>query len=289
MTGITVKLSTGKMTMIYRSIRGAEIPAIGLGTWALRGADCTRTVSFALQNGYRHVDTAAFYENETEVGAGIRASGLGREEVFLTTKVWWDQLTADALLKSAEASLGRLGTDHVDLLLVHWPNPGIPLAETIGALLDAKARGLTKSVGVSNFPSALLRDAQDLAGGQLVTNQVEYHPFLSQTVVLAACRALDMTLTGYCPIAKGRMSGEPLFERLAAKYSKTPVQITLRWHLQQPDVIAIPKSSNPDRLRANLDVFDFELTGDEMAAITALGSPTGRLVNADWAPDWDPA
>jgi 2,5-diketo-D-gluconate reductase B len=277
-----------EFTMIYRSIRDVSIPAIGLGTWDLRGPQCSETVSFALQNGYSHVDTAAYYENESEVGDGIRASNMNRSDLFLTTKVWWDQLAADAFRTSAETSLRKLQTDYVDLLLVHWPNPDIPLAETIGALVEAKTRGLARSIGVSNFPSALLRQAQDLAGGQLVTNQVEYHPFLSQRTLLQATQDLGMALTAYCPIVKGRVDQEGVFRDLAEKYGKSPVQIALRWHVQQPNVIAIPKSSNPDRLKANIEIFDFELDSDEMAQIFALGSPDGRLINAVWGPVWDP-
>ncbi|WP_420414790.1 aldo/keto reductase [Roseibium sp.] len=273
--------------MIFGSLHDVSIPAIGLGTWDLHEEDCVRTVSFALQNGYRHVDTAVYYGNEKDVGEGIRASGVDRTEVFLTTKVWWDQLSAEALLRSAEDSVKRLGTGYVDLLLVHWPNPDISLKETIGGLLEAKSRGLTKSIGVSNFPSVLLWEAQELADGHLITNQVEYHPFLSQNTLLQTCADLGMTLTAYCPIIKGRVADEPVLAEIAEKHGKSPVQVTLRWHMQQDNVIAIPKSSNPDRLKANLDIFDFELSRDDMRRISALGSPAGRTIHADFAPDWD--
>lgn len=273
--------------MIFRTLQSFSIPAIGLGTWNLHEEECVRTVSFALQNGYRHVDTAVYYGNESEVGKGIQASGINREDVFLTTKVWWDQLSSVALLNSAEASVDRLGTGYVDLLLVHWPNPDISLKETIGGLLEAKSRGLTKAIGVSNFPSVLLWEAQDIADGQLITNQVEYHPFLSQNTLLQTCADLGMALTAYCPIVKGRVTENPVLGQIAGKYDKTPVQVTLRWHVQQDNVIAIPKSSNPERLMANLDIFDFELSVEDMAQISALASPAGRTIHADFAPDWD--
>jgi diketogulonate reductase-like aldo/keto reductase len=273
--------------MIFRTLQSFAIPAIGLGTWNLHEEECVRTVSFALQNGYRHVDTAVYYGNESEVGKGIQASGINREDVFLTTKVWWDQLSSEALLNSAEASVDRLGTGYVDLLLVHWPNPDISLKETIGGLLEAKSRGLTKAIGVSNFPSVLLWEAQDIADGQLITNQVEYHPFLSQNTLLQTCADLGMALTAYCPIVKGRVTENPVLGQIAGKYDKTPVQVTLRWHVQQDNVIAIPKSSNPERLMANLDIFDFELSVEDMAQISALASPAGRTIHADFAPDWD--
>lgn len=273
--------------MIFRTLQSFSIPAIGLGTWNLHEEECVRTVSFALQNGYRHVDTAVYYGNESEVGKGIQASGINREDVFLTTKVWWDQLSSEALLNSAKASVDRLGTGYVDLLLVHWPNPDISLKETIGGLLEAKSRGLTKAIGVSNFPSVLLWEAQDIADGQLITNQVEYHPFLSQNTLLQTCADLGMALTAYCPIVKGRVTENPVLGQIAGKYDKTPVQVTLRWHVQQDNVIAIPKSSNPERLMANLDIFDFELSVEDMAQISALASPAGRTIHADFAPDWD--
>ncbi|ADZ70240.1 aldo/keto reductase [Polymorphum gilvum] len=273
--------------MIFRQIGGLSIPALGLGTWPLTGTQCSDIVAHALASGWRHIDTARRYENEKDVGAGIRAAGVARDAFHLTTKVWWDSLRHDDLIRSAAASLEDLGVEQVDLLLIHWPNPEIPLADSIAALLETKARGWTRAVGVSNFPSALMAEAQALAGGQLVTNQVEYHPFLSQKAVLAACERLDMTLTAYAPIARGQVNDSAVIRRIADRHGKTPVQVTLRWLVQQERVIAIPKTANPDRLAANAAIFDFELGAEEMAEISALGSPRGRTINLDWAPDWD--
>jgi len=275
--------------MIFRTVNDITIPALGFGTWPLKGADCARAVSTALQTGYRHIDTAAMYENEDGVGDGVRASGVARDDIHITTKVWHDRLSRSDLLQSARDSLDRLKLDHVDLLLVHWPTQDVPLSETIGALLEARSMGLTRSVGVSNFPSALLREAQHLAGGALVTNQVEYHPFLSQKTLLSAASELGMTLSAYCPIAKGKVNNDPVMTEIAAAHGKSPVQVTLRWLLQQEGVIAVPKSGTPERIKANFEVFDFELSEEDMSRIFALGSPAGRIVNVDFAPVWDVA
>ncbi len=274
--------------MITRRVGELEIPALGLGTWPMKGEECAAAVANGVSMGYRHVDTAAYYGNEEAVGAGLRSGSARREDVFLTTKVWHDNLAAEALLESAAESLKRLGTDYVDLLLVHWPTRDVPLEETVAGLLQARQRGYTRAIGVSNFPSDLLREAQSLAGGTLVTNQVEYHPFLSQKTLLKAVDELKITLTAYQPIAGGAVFENETIREIAAMHGRTPVQITLRWLLQQDQVIAIPKSSDPTRLLANRDVFDFSLTEDEMGAISALGSPLGRRVNMSWAPDWDP-
>lgn len=265
---------------------GARIPAIGFGTWRLAGAEGQQAIEMALACGYRHLDTAARYENEVEVGAALRASGC--KDVFVTTKVWHDRLTRDAFLASAEASLARLKLDRVDLLLVHWPNPAVPLAETIGALCEAKARGMTRHVGVANFPSALLQEAARLSSEPLVVNQCEYHPWLSQSRVLAACRRLSVAFTSYTPLGRGELMAEETIQRLAARHGRTPAQIVLRWHLQQ-GVIAIPRSGSAKHIAENLDVLGFELADKEMAALSALARSDGRMVAPDWSPDWDPA
>lgn len=265
---------------------GARIPAIGLGTWRLAGAEGQQAVEAALACGYGHLDTAARYENEVEVGAALRASG--RKDIFVTTKVWHDRLTRDAFLASAEASLARLKLDRVDLLLVHWPNPAVPLAETIGALCEAKARGLTRHVGVANFPSALLEEAVRLSSEPLVTNQCEYHPWLAQGTLLAACRRLGVSFTSYSPLGRGELMQEPALQRIAEQHGRTPAQIVLRWHLQQ-GVIAIPRSGSAKHIAQNLDVTGFELSEKDMAALSALARSDGRLVAPAWSPDWDKA
>lgn len=267
---------------------GAAIPAIGLGTWTLRGREATRLVAHALQAGYRHIDTAAMYENETEVGAGLRASGVPRDEVFVTTKVWFTDLARDALLRSAEASLARLGLDRVDLLLIHWPSKTVPLAESIAALNEAQGRGLTRHIGVSNFTVPLLEEAMRLSTAPLVCNQIEYHPYLDQSKVIAACRRHGMAVVSYCPLARGgELFTEPAVLAAACRHGRSPAQIVLRWHVQQTGVAAIPRSREPRRIEENLAVFDFALDADEMRAISALGGRRLRLCDFEFAPDWD--
>jgi diketogulonate reductase-like aldo/keto reductase len=265
---------------------GANIPAIGLGTWELRGPACARIVEQALRLGYRHVDTAQIYENEREVGDGVRASGVRRADVFVTTKVWSTHFAPNDLLRSAKESLARLRMTEVDLLLLHWPNPHVPLEETLGALAQARQLGLTRHIGVSNFTVALIEEAVAKSPAPLVCNQVEYHPFLDQTKVLAACRANGLAVVAYSPVAKGRFKESEALKRIGANHGKTAAQVCLRWLLQQ-DVVAIPRTSKVERLSENIDVFDFTLTDAEMSEIFAMGSRAGRLVNGVFAPQWD--
>ncbi len=266
---------------------GAAIPAIGLGTFLAQGEGCSEAVSFALKNGYRHIDTAPRYENEEAVGEGLRRSGVPRSEIFLTTKVWWDQLGEGDLQRSAEDSLRKLGVDQVDLLLIHWPNPEIPLAESIAALNDAKRRGYAKHIGVSNFTVAYLNEAWRLTQEPLVCNQCEWHPSLDQAKLRAVVRGYGMIFTAYSPIGRGVYGEIPAVSAIAKKYGKTASQIVLRWNVQHEGSVAIPKSVTPERMLSNLDIFDFTLTDAEMAALTALGSREGRLVKPDFAPAWD--
>ncbi|HSG96311.1 MAG TPA: aldo/keto reductase [Afifellaceae bacterium] len=269
------------------SANGAEIPALGLGTWPLKGKEGIAAVSAALDAGYRHIDTAAMYHNEREVGEAIAGHSVPRDEIFLTTKVWHTDLARDALLASVEASLEQLRVDQVDLLLIHWPSRQIPLAEQVGNLCEAKRRGFARHIGVSNFPSRMVDAAVAATDEPLVTNQVEYHPFLDQNAVLAACRRHGLALTAYSPIAKGRVADSPIIQAIARDRGRSETQIALRWLIQQPGVIAIPKSADPARIRANMAIADFVLTDAEMARISALGSRDGRTVNFEWSPDWD--
>jgi diketogulonate reductase-like aldo/keto reductase len=267
---------------------GAQIPALGLGTWTLTGDKCSELVAEALKLGYRHVDTAASYDNEEAVGAGIRASGVGRDAFFLTTKVWPDNLGPRDFRRSAEASLKRLGVGHVDLLLIHWPNPEVPLADTVGMLNELRVEGLTRHIGVSNFPTALLAEAIRLSDAPLVADQVEHHPYLDQSKVYAACGAAGMAMVSYCPLHRG---GDLLAERpvvdAAKAHGKTPGQIVLRWHVQQEGVVAIPRTTKKERLKENLDVFDFALSDAEMKAISGLARPGGRICDFRFSPKWD--
>jgi 2,5-diketo-D-gluconate reductase B len=264
------------------------IPPIGCGTWQLRGATCTLIVAEALKLGYRHIDTAQGYANETEVGEGIRASGIPRDKVFVTTKVR-PQLISDGLLqKSVEESLQRLQLDVVNLVLIHWPNPVVPLAETMHALSDAKRRGLTRHIGVSNFTIAKLDEAIRVSPEPIITNQIEYHPYLDQRRLLAAIRGHGLAITAFCPIALGKVVADPVIGAIAAAHGKTAVQVTLRWLIQQGDVAAIPRTSKVERLQENLAVFDFQLTENEMDQMNRLRRPGARIINEpDWVAKWD--
>ena len=267
---------------------GARIPCLGMGTWTLSGEACGDLVAHALSIGYRHVDTAGSYRNEAEVGAGIRASGIARAEIFVTTKVWHTHLERDDFRRTAEASVERLGVGPVDLLLIHWPNPAVPLAETIAALDAAREDGLTRHIGVSNFPTGLLAEARALSAVPLAANQVEHHPMLDQTKVLAACREAGMAMISYCPLFRGDgLLETPAVAGAARRHGKTPGQVVLRWHVQQPGVAAIPRTSRKERLAENLDIFDFALSEAEMAAISALQTANRRLCDYAFSPAWD--
>ncbi len=268
---------------------GTTIPQLGFGTYQVEPAETVEVVTTALEAGYRHVDTAQMYGNEAEVGAALHASGLPRDKLFVTTKIWPDRFRSGALQAAAAASLERLKLDAVDLLLLHWPNRDVPLAETMAALDEVAGRGWARHVGVSNFTAAMIDEAAGLSRTPLAVNQVEYHPYLSQRAVLEACRRRGMALTAYCPLARGRVFHEPLLTSIAARHGKSAGQVALRWLVQQPGVVAIPRSGRPENMRANFAIFDFELSDAEMAGIAELGSPKGRLVDGGFAPDWDAA
>jgi 2,5-diketo-D-gluconate reductase B len=265
---------------------GARIPAIGLGTWELRGRTCARLVEQALKLGYRHIDTAQIYENEREVGDGVRASGVKRDDVFVTTKVWTTHFAPNDLERSAKESLVRLRLPEVDLLLLHWPNPQVPLSETLGALARAKKLGLARHIGVSNFTVALIEQAVAECPEPLVCDQVEYHPYLDQTKVREACAQHGLALVAYSPVAKGKVKGDETLNRIGRARGKTAAQICLRWLVQQ-NVCAIPRTSKIERLSENIDIFDFELSDAEMARISRMGDAKTRLTDFGFAPKWD--
>lgn len=266
----------------------ASIPKIGCGTFELRGELCTSIVSTALQLGYRHVDTAQGYDNESAVGQGMRLSGVPREDVFVTTKVRPQLISDGPLQRSVQESLERLDIDVIDLLLIHWPNPEIALAESMRALSSAKRLGLTRHIGVSNFTIAKLDEAMNCSPEPIAAVQFEYHPYLDQNRLLAAVRKCGLAITAYCPIALGKVASDRALIDIGKKYGKSAVQVTLRWLIQQDDVIAIPRTSKPERLKENLEVADFALTGDEMARISNLKIAGSRLINEpQWVPEWD--
>jgi 2,5-diketo-D-gluconate reductase B len=267
---------------------GATIPLLGLGTWDLRGRTCARIVEQALRLGYRHIDTAEMYDNERDVGEGLRASGVKRGDVFVATKIWPDHFAPRELERAARESLSRLRLQEVDLLLLHWPNPRIPLADTLGALGKVKREGLTRHIGVSNFTVALIEQAVALTTEPLVCDQIEYHPFLDQSKVIAACRKHDMAVVAYSPIARGKAGDDRVLARIAAAHDKTAAQVSLRF-LAQQSIVVIPRTSKAERLSENAAIFDFKLSPQEMTEIAALARRDGRIV--DWSysgrANWD--
>ena len=254
--------------MEYATVRGVPVPALGFGTWQLRGPDCFDGVLHALALGYRHLDTARMYGNETEVGRAIKASGVDRDEIFLTTKLWRSDVGGKRVRPATEQSLQRLETDVVDLLLVHWPVDDVPISETMTAMREVQEAGLVRHLGVSNFNPRRVREAAQHAA--IFCNQVEYHPFLDQGRLLALADELDHLLTAYSPLAMGRVIDDPTIQALAERCGRTSAQVTLRWLVQQPRVAAIPRSSRSSHREANIAIFDFVLSDDEMKAISEL-------------------
>jgi 2,5-diketo-D-gluconate reductase B len=269
---------------------GATIPALGFGTFRMPGADTLRMVPHALKLGFRHIDTAQIYGNEAEVGQGIASSGVPRGDVFLTTKVWVDNYARSAFLTSVDESLKKLKTDYVDLLLLHWPNDAVPLAEQIASLNEVKKAGKVRHIGVSNFNTALMAEAVRLSEAPLVTNQIEIHPYIDQSVVIDAARKAGLSVTGYYGMADGKVFSDVLLKDIASRHGKSVAQVVLRWLVQQDGVIALSKTVGEERAAENLAIFDFALSAEEMAAISALARPDGRIVSPPGlAPEWDKA
>ncbi|QTN18504.1 aldo/keto reductase [Brevundimonas sp. AJA228-03] len=260
------------------TIDGLTIPQLGFGTWQLEPADARRMVAEALRIGYRHIDTAWIYRNEAAVGDGIRDSGVARQDIWLTTKIWTAHFERDALLRQAEESARNLGFTP-DLLLLHWPRAKPTFAETIGALNEAKDQGLTRAIGLSNFPSGQFREARRLSKAPLVTNQVEYHPYLSLQTLRDTAAELGSSITAWSPLAQGKIADDTVIGEIARAHGKTAGQITLRWLIQQ-GVIAIPRTLKPERAAEHFDIRDFELSDEDMARIHALNRADGRL--GDW-------
>ncbi|HEY6834268.1 MAG TPA: aldo/keto reductase [Pseudolabrys sp.] len=265
--------------------KGFAIPIVGLGTWALRGRDCARLVEQAIRIGYRHIDTAQMYDNEREVGEGVRASGK-RNEVMVTTKVQPSSLAPYDLERSVKESLAKLRIDHIDLLLIHWPNARVPLAETLGAMARMKQAGFARALGVSNFTVALLEEAKKVSPEPLVCDQIECHPFLDQHKVIAACRAQGMAVVAYSPIARGNVRGNEVLERIGKAHGKSAAQVCLRFLVQQ-GIVVIPRTSKIERLEENFALFDFALSQAEMTEIGKLSGRNDRIVDWSWSPNWD--
>ena len=274
--------------MIFVTVKGTKLPALGFGTWQLNGAQCESAVEYALELGYRHVDTAQAYGNEREVGRAIARSGVKRDAIFLTTKLAPGNLAAKDVTRSLAGSLEALDTDHVDLLLIHWPSTTVPMGETLRAMGEAKAQGRVRHIGVSNFTVAHMREAIETHKAEIFCNQIEYHVLLGQNRVLDFARARGIMVTAYCPLARGRIGGQPELVATAKRHGKSAAQVALRWLIQQDGVAAIPKSSKREHIAANFALFDFALSESEMVEIGKLRGDA-RVVSPGFAPEWDAA
>jgi 2,5-diketo-D-gluconate reductase B len=271
------------MTILHT--RHLEMPAIGLGTWPMKGAECESAIETALAMGYRHIDTAEMYGNEVEVGRALAASATPRKDIFLTTKGWWDKPDGPSLYAACEASLQRLKTPYLDLYLIHWPSPQLNLASAMDGLARIKADGLARAVGVANFPPGLLSAALALNIAPLACNQVEHHPLLPQAPLLKICAANDMVLTSYSPLGKGEVPAHPALAPIAARLGCTPAQVALAWALAQGKVSVIPKAASVARQAENMAATGIALSAADLAAIAAI-TERRRFVNPGFAPDW---
>ncbi len=269
--------------------QGAAMPVVGYGTMLFPEPDrAAGLVAHAITSGYRHIDTARKYGSEQWVGEGIRASGIAREELFVTTKVTEENARAADFARSVETSLETMKLDYVDLLLIHWPQPRVPLAETLGALATAKQDGLARHIGVSNFTVALLDEAVPLCPEPLVTNQIEYHAYIRQEKILAACRRHGLIVTCHVPLARGKLVGDPVISEIARGHNKSPAQVALRWLIQQPGIAVVPRALEPHQIEENIDLFDFKLNNDEMERIGQLRDKNLRIVDPEVRrPIWD--
>ena len=266
------------------TVQGVEVPKLGYGTWQVTGQDAEEGVADALRLGYRHIDTARVYENEVEVGRGLKGGGVPREEIWLTSKLWMSSFENGRAQRSTEKSLEALGVDHLDLWLLHWPNPDVPLEETLKAVDEVRERGLVRHIGVSNFPTKLVEQALQIA--PIFANQVEYHPYLAQPALVAQAQEHDLLLEAYSPFAHGAVHDDATLREIGERHGKSAGQVALRWLLDQDNVVALPKASSTERRAENLAVFDFELSDEERGRIADLnrGHRTG---DPGWAPDWD--
>jgi 2,5-diketo-D-gluconate reductase B len=276
--------------MLYHTTEHGRIPRLGLGTWQLTGEKCRHAVAKALEVGYRHIDTAEVYGNEREIGQGIRDSGVPRDEIFVTTKIWLERIAKEEVIASMAERLETLELDQVDLVLLHWPVNDMPIEAQVSQLAGCKTSGKAKLIGVSNFNQEQLLEAVSACPERLSNIQCEYHPLLDQDPILKVARGFDMLFTSYSPLgrgAKGSVLDNPAVIRVAEYHGKTPSQVVLRWHLQQANVCAIPKASSDAHIEENWGVFGWDLTAQDMKTLYGLMRPDGRMLDPDWAPEWD--
>ncbi len=265
---------------------GLKMPKLGLGTWRMKGEECTAAVEGALQRGYRHVDTAQMYGNEDAVGDALSNTSVPRADIHLTTKVWHENLAPDAMKRAMDNSLTQLRTPYVDLYLIHWPSPTMDLAASLGQLVKFKEQGLARNIGVSNFPIALLKQAVEDIGAPIAVNQFEYHVLINQTKLVTYARSKGIVVTAYCPLAQGRLADHPSLSAIATKHGVSPAQVALKWLLDQDGVAAIPKAARAESQQSNLDAQTLILDDTDRATIAALPKDQ-RFVNPGFAPNWD--
>jgi 2,5-diketo-D-gluconate reductase B len=266
-------------------VQGVQVPALGFGTWLIEPEDAAEATRDALEIGYRQIDTARAYGNEKEVGQGIKESGVPREEIWLTTKVWMDDAARDDVVAAGEDSLRQLGVDYVDLLLLHWPNENVPIAETVAGFVALQEQGRIRHFGLSNHPAGMLREA--LEHGPVFADQVEYHPLLAQTELIELAGQHDLLITAYSPLAHGKVLEEPVLQRIGEAHGVSAGAVALRWLLDQPRVSPIPKASSHERRESNWrEVQSFQLSDQERAEIDGLPKDV-RTADPDFAPDWD--
>ncbi|MEH2471941.1 2,5-diketo-D-gluconate reductase B [Nitrobacteraceae bacterium AZCC 2161] len=272
--------------MDHLHIQGIDMPKLGLGTFRLQGDACRAAVESALGLGYRHIDTAEMYGNEDGVGAGIKASGVARKDIHVTTKVWHENLAPDAIRRSFDASLAKLKLDHVDLYLVHWPSKGMNLPAMFETLMKLKQEGRTRAIGVANFTVALLKTVVEEIGAPIACNQIEYHVLLDQTKVKTYLASKSIPLVGYCPLAQGKVTDNEVLKTIGAKHNASAAQVALKWLLDQDGVAAIPKASRAESQQANLDALKLTLDDADRKAIAALPK-NQRLVNPAFMEGWE--
>lgn len=272
--------------MHYKTAQDVNVPEIGVGTYKLYGKECKNVIIDALDVGYRHIDTAQMYKNEVEIGDALKASDVDREDIFLTTKLWHTNLDYDDVLQSVEESLRQLRTPFIDLLLIHWPNSQFPLLQTLEAMLSLRDQGKVKQIGVSNFPLSMIKEVIEDFRIPILTDQVEYHPFLGQFDLLDYSYDGDFLVTAYSPLAQGRVIDHDKLVSIGKEYGKSAAQISLRWLIEQENVIVIPKASTREKLVENLDIYDFELSDEHFEAIDQM-EKNKRLVNPTFAPNWE--
>jgi len=272
--------------MYFKSIQGVEVPEIGMGTYKLYGAECYKAVRTALDLGYVHIDTAQMYKNEKEIGEAIYKSGIDRDDIFVTTKIWHNNLEHDDVLLTVEESLTSLDTLYIDLLLIHWPNNQYSMEKTFEAMMILRDQGKALNIGVSNFTMSLMKEVTEELQLPIFCNQIEFHPYLAQLDMLDYSYDKEFLITAYSPLAQGKVLEDKTLIDIGKEYGKTPAQVSLRWLIEQENVVAIPKASSKEHLEENIDIFDFALSDEHFEMIDQLNTDN-RLVNPSFAPRWD--